>query len=191
MTMQGAPRNKPGLRGWITAVTALLGLFTGLCTLFALVVTAAQAWQEHTWTQWPETTAQILRCSLDIYRSRTESYWINCSVSYLVHEEETAARIHSRSTPSPQRVIWQYPPAQFDRMQRWVDEHPPGTSIRVHYDPANHGKAVLVETDMPLGDLQTPNNLRLLGFFAVSCIVLVSIARMARPRPDDLPPSIG
>jgi len=52
----------------------------------------------------------------------------------------------------------------------------------VHYDPANHKKAALVTTDMPLGGPPTPNNLKLLEFSAVSCVVLLAIARIARPR---------
>jgi hypothetical protein len=67
-------------------------------------------------------------------------------------------------------------------MQEWVDGHPEGTEIVVHYDPANHNKAVLVTTDMPLGGPRTPNNVKLLGFFAVSCAVLLTIARVARQR---------
>ncbi len=180
---QGAPRNKATLRGWITFLAATLGLFTGLCTLFALVVTAAQAWQEHTRAHWPETTAQVQQCNLTIYTRRRELYWIDCSVRYTVRGEDLVAHIHSRSTPAPRHVIAQYPANQFESMQDWVDDHPEGTPITVHYDPANHGKAVLVNSDMPLGGPQTPTNLKLLCFFGVSCIVLVTIARTARPRP--------
>jgi len=79
-------------------------------------------------------------------------------------------------------VKWQYPTGQLELLQDWVDEHPEGTPIVVRYDPANHKKAVLVTTDMPLGGPRTPNNLRLLGFFAVSFVVLLAIARIARPR---------
>jgi len=52
----------------------------------------------------------------------------------------------------------------------------------VHYDPANRSKAVLVVTDMPLAGAQTSNNLKLLGFFAALSVVLLTIARIARPR---------
>jgi hypothetical protein len=36
---------------------ALLGFFAGLCTIFAFLVTVAEAWQEHNQAQWPETTS--------------------------------------------------------------------------------------------------------------------------------------
>jgi hypothetical protein len=36
----------------------VLVVLLGLCTTFALVVTAAQAWQEHAQARWPEVTAR-------------------------------------------------------------------------------------------------------------------------------------
>jgi hypothetical protein len=163
-------------------VAGFLGLFAALCTVFVLVVTAAEAWVEHAQSQWPKATARVQRCGLDIYIHKPESYWIDCTLSYTVRGEEIVSHVHSRSTPAPRRVISQYPARQFEQLQDWVDEHPEGTSIAVHYDPANHKKAVLVTTDMPLGGPRTSDNLKLLGFFAVSCAVLLAIARLARPR---------
>lgn len=162
------------------APAAVLGLLAGLCTVFALVVTAAEGWVEHAQAQWPHTTARVERCGLDVYTHKPESYWIDCSVSYTVRGEDIVAHVHSRSTPAPRRVIWESSPDQFGLMQEWVDEHPEGTEIVVHYDPANRKKAVLVRTDMPLGGPHTPNNLKLLEFFAVSCVVLLGIARVVR-----------
>jgi hypothetical protein len=122
---------------------------------------------------------------VDIYTHKPESYWIDCRISYLVGglagDEEIVTEVHSRSTPAPRRVISQHPAMQIGLMQGWVDDHPPGTPIAVHYDPANHKKAVLVTTDMPLGGPRTPDNLRLLGFFAGSSALLLAIARITRP----------
>ena len=145
-------------------------------------MTAAEGWVERAQAQWLPATARIQRCGLDIYTRKPESYWIDCSVSYTVRGEDLVAQVHSRSIPAPRRVIGQNPAEQFGQMQEWVDEHPEGTPIVVHYDPANHKKAVLVTTDMPLGGPRTPDNLKLLGFFAVSCVVLLTIARVVRPR---------
>jgi hypothetical protein len=184
MTAAIESQNPRGSRGWVALLAAFFGLSTGLFAIFALIVTVAEGWREHAQAQWPETTAQVKRCGLDIYTHYRETYWINCSVSYTVRGEEVVSQVHSLTTPAPRRVIWQYPPGQFDKMQDWVDEHPEGTPIRVHYDPANHAKAVLVETDMPRGGPQTLNNLKLFEFFALSCVVLLTIARIARPRRD-------
>jgi hypothetical protein len=171
-------------RKFVVLVAAVLGLLAGLCTVFALVVTMAQAWQEHAQAQWPEATAQVQQCALAVYTHKPKRYWIDCSISYVVRGQEIVSHVHSFSVRDPQRVIAQYPARQFERMQDWVDEHPQETSIKVHYDPANPRKAIVFEAGMPLGGPRTPDNLKLLGFFAASCVVLLAIARVARPRPS-------
>jgi hypothetical protein len=179
--MDGPPR-LPKWRGYVMFVASFFGLFAALCTIFALVVTAAEGWVEHAQARWPTTMARVQRCGLDVYTYKSQAYWINCSLSYTVRDEDIVSHVHSRTIPDPRRVIWQYPTGRFEQLQAWVDEHPEGTAISVHYDPANHKKAVLVTTDMPLGGPTTPSNLKLLGFSAVSCVVLLALARIARPR---------
>lgn len=173
----------------VRVACGVLGLLAGLCSIFTLVVTGAEGWQEHAQAQWPEATARVQSCGVDISSRRTETYWIDCRIRYLVggsasgllRDEEVVSMVHSRSTPAPRKVIWQYPPNTIGLMQEWVDQHPPGTPIVVHYDPANHKRAVQVVTDMPLGGPSTPGNLKLLGFFAGSCVVLLGIARVMGP----------
>ncbi len=159
----------------------VLVVFSGLCTIFASVVTAAQAWQEHAQSRWPEVTAHVDRCALNQTSSgRREKYYIHCRLSYTVGAKQNVANVYSSNVPSPE--IWQYPPNQIGPLEVWVDEHPPGTPIVVHYDPADHTKVVLVSTNMPLGGPRTPNNLKLLEFLAGSFLVLLTIARITRPR---------
>ncbi len=55
MATKGATKNQVLWRGF----AAILGVFAGLCTIFALAVTAAEAWQEHAQAQWLETTARL------------------------------------------------------------------------------------------------------------------------------------
>jgi hypothetical protein len=169
ITVDG-PQNQPKWYGFAVLLLLFLGLTAALCTAFALVVTVAQAWVEHTQVQWPKATARVQRCGVDFYTHKPEAYWINCSISYAVQGEEIMSHVHSRST------------RQFDKLQEWADEHPEGTSIVVHYDPAHHKNAVLVRTDMPSAGPRTPDDLRLLGFFAVSCAVLLTAARIVRGR---------
>jgi hypothetical protein len=159
---------------------ALVLLF-GLCTMFALVVTLAQAWQEHLQARWPEVTARVDECGLDRTSSgRRDKFYIRCRLSYAVGAEQHAANIYSINAPS--REIWQYPPNQIAPLEEWVNNHPQGTPIFVHYNPANRKKIALVETDMPRGGPRTPNNVKLLEFFGGSFLVLLTIARIARPR---------
>jgi hypothetical protein len=179
MTAGGVTKGQVLWRG----IAALMGLLAGLCTIFAFVVTAVQAWQERAQSQWPEVTARVDKCGLDQTSSgRREKYYIHCRLSYAVGAEQNATNIYSTNVPSSE--IWQYPPNQIGPLKHWVNEHPQGTPIVVHYDPANHGEAVLVRTDMPRGGPRTPNNLKVLGVFAAACVLLLTIARITRLRSD-------
>ena len=185
MTTQPGGIRQPRWWGWV----GLMGLFAGLCTIFALIVTAAEAWQEHAQAQWPEVTARIQQCRVEYSKgsqagaldNRSGYYYIVCRISYLLGTEEIAAGVHSRSAPAPNLLTKNDPWAKVNQLQSWVDAHPRGKPIAVHYDPANHRKAVLVATDMPLGGPRSPANLRLLGILAAASVVLLTIARIARP----------
>jgi Protein of unknown function (DUF3592) len=164
----------------LRVVLMVLVLFSGLCTIFAAVVTAAQAWQEHTQARWPQVTARVDTCDLHRTNSGPEMYYIDCRLSYAVGAEQHAARVFSTTVPPAK--YWQYPRNQIAPFEAWVDEHPPGTPIVVRYDPDNHEKIVLTATDMPRGGPHTPNNMKLLEACAGAFLVLLTIARITRPQ---------
>jgi len=161
---------------------AVLGVFSALCTTFVLVATVAQGWQEHVQAQWPEVTAVVQRCGVGIYVHRPESYWIDCSISYVAGGTVVVSHVHSRSTPAPRRVISKHPDWQLGLMQGWVDRHPPGTPIGVHYDPAHREQTALLATDMPLGGARTPDNLKLLAVVGATSALLLALCRIMRPK---------
>jgi len=159
----------------------VLVVLLGLCTIFALVVTAAEAWQEHVQARWPEVTARVDTCGLSRSSTgRRGRFHIRCRLSYAVGAEQNAANLYSRYVPSPE--VWQYPPNQIAPLEEWVDEHPSGTPIVLRYDPANHTKVMLVADYMPGGGPRTTNNVKLLEFFAGGFLVLLLFARITRPR---------
>jgi hypothetical protein len=81
---------------WMRLILMVMVLFSGLCTIFALVVTAAAAWTEHAESQWPQVTARVERCVLDQTSSgRRENYYIHCRLSYVVGAEQNSANIYS------------------------------------------------------------------------------------------------
>ena len=165
-----------------------MGCFAALCTIFAFVVTVLEAWQEHAQAQWPEVTARIQKCVVSVSRksrqraseNRGGYYYIDCRITYLIGTEEIATRVLSRSAPAPNVLTRNNPWAIVDQLQSWVEEHPQGSQIAVHYNPTNHRQAVPGRTDMPLGGPRTPSNIKLLGIFAAIFVVLLSIARIAR-----------
>lgn len=154
----------------------LLVLLTGLGTIFASVVTAAEAWQEHAQARWPEVTAQVARCRMHrTSTGRRNGYYIDCRLSYAVGAEQDVTSIYSRTVPGPD--VWQYPPNQMGPFEEWVDAHPPGAPIAVRYDPANHSKVVLVATDMPGAGPRTGSNIKQVEFWGGSFLVLLLIVR--------------
>ena len=178
MTMEPIPKRRMTWR----AALGLFAVFSGLCTIFVLVVSLAEGWQEHLQAQWPQANARIQRCQMAMHHGnrRSETWNIECRISYLVGDEEIISRVASRSVPSSRTAIWQYPPNQDGQMQHWVDTHPHGTPMAVRYDPADHRHAVIVETDMPRGGPHTPDNLKLLTVCAVAFVVLFTLARLLR-----------
>ncbi|MGA8678095.1 MAG: DUF3592 domain-containing protein [Candidatus Acidiferrales bacterium] len=87
----------------------VLVAFSGLCTAFMLVATAAQAWQEHAQARWPEVTARVDACGLNRTSSNgRHKFYIHCRLSYAVDAEQNATNVYSSNVPSPE--IWQYPP---------------------------------------------------------------------------------
>jgi hypothetical protein len=140
----------------LLAISAILAPFLGLCTLFALVVTLVQAWQEHAQSQWPQVMATVDQCGL--------------------------TRTSTRQRNVPSREVAQYPPNQIGPLEDWVSEHPTGTPIAVHYDPSNHQRIVLVEGGMPpRGGPKTPYNLKLLAAFGAGFLMVLTTLRLTRP----------
>jgi hypothetical protein len=159
----------------------VLVVLSALCTIFAAVVTAAEAWQEHAQANWPEVTARVERCGLDQTSTRRRNaYYIHCRLSYSIGAERNVANIYSRNVPPAD--VWQYPANQIGPFEDWVERHPPGTPIVVRYNPANHRKVARVGLDMPGGGPRTPSNLKLLEAWAGGFVVLALIARLTRPR---------
>jgi hypothetical protein len=166
---------------WTRLLLMFMVLFTGLCTIFALVVTTAVAWTEQAESQWPQATARVDTCDLtQTSGGDEERYYIRCRLIYEVGAEQNTATVFSVNAPS--RAVWQYPPNQIGPLEDWVAEHPAGTPIVVHYDPAHNTKAVLVTTDMPRGGPRTPANVKMLKVCAGSFVVLLIIARITKPR---------
>jgi hypothetical protein len=176
------PPGKVSVAGLLWICVGALVLLFGLCSIFAAVVTLIQGWQEHNETQWPEVAAQVKNRDIVPYRYKSQSFRIKCTITFDARGEAVTTLFFSRTTPAPQRVIWQSPPHQFENMHDWVGQHPPGTPVTVQYDPTNPNKVVLFKTGMPGAGPQTPTNIKLLAFFSIAFLILLAIALATRPR---------
>ena len=165
----------------LLAISAILAPFLGLCTVFALVVTVVQAWQEHAQSQWPLVTATVDQCGIRPTSTRQRHrYYIRCGLRYELGFEQLTARVYSASVPG--REVAQYPPNQIDPLEDWVSAHPPGTPIGIRYDPSNHQRIVLAENDMPpRTGPKTPYNLKLLTAFGAGFLMVLTTLWLTRP----------
>lgn len=162
----------------------LAGAFFAVCTAFAALITAIEAWQEHVQARWPAATAQIKSCSVDFAYSEEKYVYIACFIRFFAEKETIETLVTSRKARAPNEVLLQWPENQVGEMemQSWVDDHPEGTSIQVHYDPAAHAKVVLVDADMPLGDATTPGNVRILGILTAISAPILAFGLIVRRR---------
>lgn len=114
---------------------------------------------------------------------RRRGYFIDCRIEFLAGFREITTRLQSRVAPAPQPpdLNWPDPMIRLNQMRAWVDAHPEGSIIPVHFNPANPKNAVLTVTDMPLAGPHTPDNLKLLSGFAAACLALLVIGRFRPP----------
>jgi hypothetical protein len=159
-----------GKLAWLISI--MLGLLFGLCTIFALVTTVAQALQEHAQSQWPMVTARVDKCRMLQNSAGPKKFYIDCRLTYAVGAEQDVATVYS---------AYAYP-ASNGALAEWVDEHPQGTPIFLRYNPADHIKVVEIAPLMPGGGPHTPKNIKLLEFFACGFLILALIALLTRPR---------
>ena len=184
--MQQPRTNISTARGWSLLIFAVLALLSAMCTLFALVVTAAQAWQEHAQKSWPVVTATIDQCGTT--RSSTNGRHrlaIDCTLHYSAGTEINSVRMFSPYFPAPE--LPQYPANQGAPYYDWIDRHPPGTPIAIRYNPAKHSKFVVDSDFYPRGGPHTHTNLVLLAFFAAVFAVSLALVRALRPAPQSTP----
>jgi hypothetical protein len=125
----GMTTETPPKPHWMRLILMVMVLFSGLCTIFAAVVTAAIAWTEHAEARWPQVTARVDQCGLDeTPTGEREMYYIRCRLFYEVGAEQNTATVDSVNVPS--RAVWQYPPNQIGPLEDWIAEHPPGNAHR-------------------------------------------------------------
>lgn len=159
-----------GKLAWLALM--VFAILFGLCTIFAAATTGAQAWQEHAQSQWPTVTARVDKCAMLQNSAGPKKFYIRCYLSYAVGSEQNIATVYSG---------YAYPSTN-GALAEWVDEHPQGTPIFVRYDPTDHAKVVQIAPLMPGGGPHTPNNLKLLEFFAAGFLLLSLIALLTRPQ---------
>lgn len=176
-----AAENPTTWRRFVFQVSAVLAALAALCTIFASIATIANSWQEHEEAAWPQVAASVINCEIAQTSSRSRRYNIRCRLKFTANSQQVRANVYSIDVPPADAL--QYPPNQIAPFIDWVNAHPSGTPLAVRYNPVQPSKIVLAGDYMPMGELQTANDIKLTAACAVSFLVLFLIARITRPRP--------
>jgi Protein of unknown function (DUF3592) len=142
-------------------VLRLLAAFLWLCMLLAAGAAAWGGYDRHVVsTAWPEVEAQTVKCKAAEYHGgkRRIDLWtmkeappstvLACTFRYGALGRQYTGETRSHSTDRPALVA---------AMHDWVARHPPGTTQRVRYDPADPQRISLGDADLSF-EADTPEH---------------------------------
>jgi hypothetical protein len=161
-----------------SGVAGLLGLFAGLCALFAGCVTLSDWHVENTEARWPLISAAVERADVfAVTRGRKDAgrteWKLRVHVRYEVDGEALTAALTSRTAHSEEDAA---------RLQSWAAQHRKGSHIDIRYDPSQHDRAELASADVSSVASRTRTDLILFAIAAIACAGLVSLAKYLRAR---------
>jgi hypothetical protein len=157
---------------------ALLGLFAGLCAIFAIFVTLADWHDETTQAGWPIISAIVERADV-VASARAPkdgggTVWsLRYRVRYELDGEQRAATLTSRSVFSE---------ADAAKLQSWAAQHRKGTHIDIRYDPSQQNRAAFASAEISPASGRTQTDLILFAVAAIACGGLLALARYLRAR---------
>ena len=173
LTPAGAPRQLKA-----SGFAGLLGLFAGLCAVFAACATLSDWHDEASQARWPVLAAVVDR--IDIVASRRApkdgggTIWkLRSQVHYELNGEALTA------TPVS-RVV--YSEAEAAVLQSWAAQHRKGSHVDVRVDPSQPNRAVFASAEISAAAGRMHTDLVLLGFAAVAAIGLMMLAKFLRSR---------
>ena len=173
VTPAGAPRQLKA-----SGLAGLLGLFAGLCAVFAACATLSDWYDEAGQARWPLVAAVIERIDL-VASARAPkdgggTIWkLRCQVHYDVNGEA------QRATPTS-RVV--YSEADAAALRSWAAQHRKGSFVDVRVDPSQPNRAVFASPEISAAAGRMHTDLVLLGLAAVAAAGLLMLAKFLRSR---------
>ncbi len=150
------------------AYLSVLGFFFGLCALVAILKTGIDTYQEAKHAKWPSAMATITHETVRKIPAGSKGEWfIEFALRYSVDGEVLTADTHSLGG-----AFWEE-----GAMRRWASRHPPGTTLPIRYDPEDHNAVLPDAGDMPESGPQVADDLRMIVFFSVMSIALITFGR--------------
>jgi hypothetical protein len=161
-----------------SGVAGLLGLFAGLCALFAGCVTLSDWHDETAQARWPVVSAAVDRA--DIVTSMRapkdgggKAWKLSVRMSFEANWGTRTATLFSRTV---------YSESEAARLRSWAARHRKGSHIDIRYDPSQPDRAVFASTEAGFDSDRTRTDLILFTIAAIACAGLLSLARFFRAR---------
>jgi hypothetical protein len=174
-----APTRRPTLGSGIAAV---LGLFAGLCAIFAGVVTLIDFHAEVTQARWPMASAVVDRADVEATaRGPDNGSGTRWNLRVRVRfEADGQARTATLAAPVA------FSESEAEKLQAWAAEHPRGRPLYIRYDPSRPNRAIFASSELSTDHTRT--DLILLSVLGVACAVLLTLARFLMAHPERAAP---
>jgi hypothetical protein len=178
---------KPSQQMRPPALAAVLGLFAGLCAVFAACAILFDWYGEAAQARWPLASAVVERADV-IASARAPkdgggTEWkLRYRVHYNVNGEAARAVLTSRAVASD---------AETTKLRSWAAQHRIGGRIEIRYDPSQQNRAVFASDEVPSTAGRTGTDLILFTIAAIACAGLLSLARHLKARQVSAAPAGG
>ena len=161
-----------------SGVAGLLGLFAGLCALFAGCVSLSDWREENTQARGPLVSAMVERMDVvAVTRGRKDSgrteWKLRAQLRYEVNGEALTAALSSRTAYSEEDAA---------RLQSWAAQHRKGSHIEIRHDPSQHNSAAIASDEVSPVASRLRTDLILFAIAAIACAGLLLLARYLRAR---------
>jgi hypothetical protein len=153
---------------------ALLGLFAGLCSIFAVFVTISDWHEEATQARWPVASAVVDRADVVAsVRAPKDGGGTVWKLSYRVRYELNGEALTSRAAFSETEAA---------KLQSWAAQHRKGSHIDIRYDPSQDNRAAFASAEVSSAADRMGSDLILFAVAAIASAALLALARYFRAR---------
>ena len=156
----------------------LLGLFAGLCAIFAVFITLSDWHQEITQARWPVVSAVVDRADVVAsVRAPKHGGGTEWKLRYrLRYELNGEARMATLTSPAV------FSETEAAKLQSWAAQHRKGSQIDIRYDASRDNRAVFASAEISYGADRTGTDILLFAAAVVGCAGLLALARYLRVR---------
>jgi hypothetical protein len=150
-------RSRQQVRG--SGFAGLLGLFAGLCAIFAVFITLSDWHQETTQARWPVLSAVVDRAdvvaSVRAPKHGGGTEWkLRYRLRYELNGEARMATLTSRAVFSETEAA---------KLQSWAAQHRKGSQIDIRYDASQDNRAVFASAEISYGAGRTGTDIIVRG----------------------------